>query len=129
MICKASDVQFLHLSFNSLSGLIPPCLLQEKKNIAVLDLRGNSFQGSLPQNISEGCALETLNLNNKKLDGKLPESLVNCKMLELLDVGDNQIVDTFPNQLVDLSRLRVLVLRSNRFHGPIATGDGTKEHK
>ncbi|KAG2592512.1 hypothetical protein PVAP13_5NG556700 [Panicum virgatum] len=125
MICNASNLKVLDLSFNSLGGLIPPCLLQENKSIAVLNLRGNIFRGPLPQNISRGCALETVNLNNNKLEDKLPESLVNCKMLQVLDVGDNQIVDTFPGWLGDLPQLRVLVLRSNRFHGPITVLDGT----
>ncbi|KAG2601528.1 hypothetical protein PVAP13_5KG440300, partial [Panicum virgatum] len=125
MICNTSNLKVLDLSFNSLGGLIPPCLLQENKSIAVLNLRGNIFQGPLPQNISRGCALETVNLNDNKLEDKLPESLVNCKMLQVLDVGDNQIVDTFPDWLGDLPQLRVLVLRSNRFHGPITVVDGT----
>ncbi|OQU87748.1 hypothetical protein SORBI_3003G334400, partial [Sorghum bicolor] len=125
MICNTSNLEVLDLSFNSLGGSIPPCLLQETKNIAVLNLRGNNFQGSLPQNISKGCALQTVNINANKLEGRLPKPLVNCKMLEVLDVGDNQMSDTFPDWLRDLTQLRVLVLRSNRFHGPISIGDGT----
>ncbi|PUZ54254.1 hypothetical protein GQ55_5G115800 [Panicum hallii var. hallii] len=125
MICNTSNLKVLDLPFNSLGGLIPPCLFQENKSIAVLNLRGNIFQGPLPQNISRGCALETVNLNDNKLEDKLPESLVNCKMLQVLDVGDNQIVGTFPDWLGDLPQLRVLVLRSNRFHGPITVVDGT----
>ncbi|CAL4953944.1 unnamed protein product [Urochloa decumbens] len=125
MICNTSNLKVLDLSFNSLGGTIPPCMLQETRSISVLNLRGNNFRGSLPQNISRECALETINLNDNNLEGKLPESLVNCKMLQVLDVGDNQMVDTFPDWLGGLPELRVLALRSNRFHGPITIVDGT----
>ena len=37
----------------------------------------------------------------------------------MLDLGNNKINDTFPHWLGTLPNLTVLVLRSNRFHGPI----------
>lgn len=118
-ICNAKDILVLDLSFNSFSGLIPPCLLDNNNILAILNLRGNSFHGPLPQNISKRCALAAVDLNGNKLEGKLPVSLVNCRMLHVLDLGSNQIVDTFPEWLGVLALLKVLVLRSNRFHGHI----------
>ena len=49
----------------------------------------------------------------------LPKSLVNCTKLEVLDLGNNNINDLFPYWLEALTTLRVLVLKSNRFYGPI----------
>ena len=41
-------------------------------------------------------------------------------MLEILDVGNNKINGTFPQWLESLPMLQVLILRYNKFHGPIS---------
>ncbi|CAL5012725.1 unnamed protein product [Urochloa decumbens] len=118
-ICSVAYIEVLDLSFNSFSGLIPPCLLKHNKRLQILNLRGNNFRGSLSQKISKACALQILDLNGNNLEGKLPLSLVNCRMLQVLDLGNNLIVDTFPKWLGVLRLLKVLVLSSNGFHGHI----------
>ncbi|WRX28310.1 Leucine-rich repeat - like 10, partial [Theobroma cacao] len=49
----------------------------------------------------------------------IPRSLVNCSELEFLDLGNNNLNDSFPRWLGVLSSLQILVLRSNKFHGPV----------
>ncbi|RLM60580.1 hypothetical protein C2845_PM14G15590 [Panicum miliaceum] len=56
LICRATYIEVLDLSFNSFSGLIPPCLLKHNerleilnlRELQVLDLSSNSFNGSIP---------------------------------------------------------------------------------
>ncbi|XP_026389438.1 receptor-like protein 6 isoform X2 [Papaver somniferum] len=116
-IChEATQLQVLDLSYNNLSGPIPPCL-GSIEFLTVLDLRGNNFQGSVPDTFPQTCSMVALNLNGNKLEGQLPRSLTNCKMLKVLDLGNNQLAGTFPYWLKSMSQLRVLVLRSNKFHG------------
>ncbi|XP_031273419.1 receptor-like protein 9DC3 [Pistacia vera] len=64
-------------------------------------------------------------LNGNQLEGPLPPSLNNCILLEILDVGNNMINETFPNWLENLPYLEVIILRSNRFHGPIDNSSAT----
>ncbi|XP_058182930.1 receptor-like protein 9DC3 [Rhododendron vialii] len=45
--------------------------------------------------------------------------------MDVLDLGNNDLYGAFPHWLESLSELQVLVLKSNRFHGPIGTS-GTK---
>ncbi|KAF8772939.1 hypothetical protein HU200_005341 [Digitaria exilis] len=118
LICKASDIRVLDLSFNSFSGLIPPCLLEDNKHLEILNLRENNFHGSLPD-ISEDCALQIIDLNGNKLEGKLPVSMINCQMLHVLDLGNNLMVDNYPEWLGVLPLLKVLDLSSNSFNGSI----------
>jgi hypothetical protein len=73
----------------------------------------------LPQDIDENCALQIIDLNGNMLEGKLLVSMINCHMLQVLDVGNNFIMGTYPKWLGVLPFLKVLVLRSNKFHGPI----------
>ncbi|CAL5012719.1 unnamed protein product [Urochloa decumbens] len=118
-ICNATDIEVLDLSFNNFSGLIPPCLLKDNERLEILNLRGNNFHGSLPQEVRMESVLQIIDLNGNKLEGKLPASIIHCGMLQVLDLGNNLIVDTYPEWLGVLPILKVLVLKSNRFHGPI----------
>ncbi|XP_026384931.1 receptor-like protein 33 [Papaver somniferum] len=123
-ICQAGYLQVLDLSHNNLSGEIPSCLVGFIPSLAVLNLRGNNFDGIIPEIFPESCTLETLDLNGNQFEGQLPRSLVNCAMLEVLDLGNNQLTGDFPSWLGSMSNLRVLVLRSNRFHGPLGNTTG-----
>jgi hypothetical protein len=93
--------------------------MENDAGLAVLNLRENHFQGTLPSNIADKCALQTIYLHGNKIEGQLPRALCNCTGLEVLDLGKNKIVDTFPSWLGRLPNLRVLVLRSNHFYGSI----------
>ncbi|XP_042479867.1 receptor-like protein 9DC3 [Macadamia integrifolia] len=117
-ICNARYLNILDLSKNFLSGTIPTCL--GNINLGVLNLESNKLHGPIPPAFKDGCTLHTLKLNNNTLQGKVPRSLSNCKDLEVLDIGYNQLNDIFPYWLENLSVLQVLVMRSNKFGGPIA---------
>jgi Leucine-rich repeat (LRR) protein len=84
-----------------------------------LKLRENKLHGVLPENIREGCKLQTIDLNGNRIEGVVPRSLSNCQDLEVLDVGNNQIVDSFPSWMGTLPNLQILVLRSNQLYGTI----------
>uniref|UniRef100_A0A2N9HB38 Leucine-rich repeat-containing N-terminal plant-type domain-containing protein n=1 Tax=Fagus sylvatica TaxID=28930 RepID=A0A2N9HB38_FAGSY len=90
LICNLNSLEYLDLSYNHLSNMIPPCLGNLSDSLIDLNLRRS-----------------------------LPRSLVNCKKLEVLDLSNNKINGTFPRSLETLPELRVLVLRSNKFHGVI----------
>ncbi|XP_049386114.1 receptor-like protein 9DC3 [Solanum stenotomum] len=100
--------------------------------LTVLDIRRNNFSGSLPPLCSQhtsstsilngdGNQLTTIILNGNHFEGHVPVSLLNCIGLEVLDIGNNAINDTFPAWLGTLEELQVLILKSNKFHGPIST--------
>ena len=114
-LCKASQLILLDLSYNNISGSIHPCLT----NVSVLKLRNNDLTGRLPDIDSDSLVL--LDVAHNHLSGKLPRSLVNCTSLKFLNVEGNSISDTFPFWLKTLPKLEVIVLRSNRFHGPISS--------
>ncbi|XP_017979760.1 PREDICTED: receptor-like protein 12 [Theobroma cacao] len=122
--CNITSPLVLDLSKNNLSGIIPRCL-GNYHSLSVLDLRMNNFDGKIPRMCTdEGSLLRSLNLNNNQLEGPMPRSLVDCSELEVLDLGNN-LNDSFPHWLGVLSRLQILVLRSNKFHGPVQNLRGT----
>ena len=120
-ICNFTSLTLLDLSDNDLIGKIPQCMGSFSQNLSLLNLQSNKLHGMIPLTFPKRNSLRNLNLNGNQLEGPLPRSLVYCKSLEVLDLGNNLVNDTFPEWLESLPELRVLVLRANRFHGPIGT--------
>ncbi|XP_044472668.1 receptor-like protein 9DC3 [Mangifera indica] len=116
-ICNLSSLMYLSLSDNNLKGRIPQCF--GSLGLFMLHLQKNNLHGSIPGTFANLSYLTSLDLNGNKLEGRLPRSLVNCSLLEVINVGNNTIRDEFPHWLGTLPELKVLVLRSNKFHGPI----------
>ncbi|KAL5548370.1 hypothetical protein UlMin_003601 [Ulmus minor] len=121
-IGNASPLEVLDLSNNTLNGSLPRCLGNFSENLRVLDLRNNRLQGMIPI-FAKVKSLRSLHFYDNQLEGPLPQSLLTCKKLGVLNVGNNKINRSFPNWLESLPELQVLILRSNRFYGPI--GDPT----
>ncbi|XP_059654528.1 receptor-like protein 6 [Cornus florida] len=119
LICNASSLRVLDLSYNNLSGIIPRCLGSFADSLELLNLRNNKLHGPIPQTYNNGTGLRMINLIQNQLQGPVPNSLVNCPLLESLDLGNNKIYDVFPFWLGTLPELKVLILRFNRFHGAI----------
>ncbi|GAU34111.1 hypothetical protein TSUD_256070 [Trifolium subterraneum] len=118
VVCNiTSELEFLNLGHNNLTGIIPQCL-SNLSSLQFLDLQMNKFHGTLPSNFSK--YISTLNLNGNLFEGLLPKSLSHCKHLNVLNLGSNRLNDKFPHWLQTLQDLKVLVLRDNKFHGPIA---------
>ncbi|XP_019089225.1 PREDICTED: receptor-like protein 12 [Camelina sativa] len=118
--CKRYKLSLLDLSNNNFSGSIPRCLTNVSLGLQALKLSNNNLTGRLPD-IEDRLVL--LDVGHNQISGKLPRSLVNCTSLKFLNVEGNRIDDTFPFWLKALPRLELIVLRSNRFHGPISSPD------
>ncbi|CAH8294938.1 unnamed protein product [Eruca vesicaria subsp. sativa] len=119
-ICKLTSLDTLVLSDNSFNGSIPRCFENFSTKLSVMHLRNNSLYGTFPEE-SIGDHLKSLDVGDNRLSGVLPKSLINCTRLEFLNVENNMFNDTFPFWVRFLTNLQVLVLRSNKFHGPISS--------
>ncbi|XP_044473186.1 receptor-like protein 7 [Mangifera indica] len=117
-ICNLSSLVFPSLSSNNLNGRIPQCF-GSFGLIVMLHLQKNNLHGSLPDSFANLSSLRSLDLNGNKFEGRLARSSVNCSRLEVINVGNNNIRDEFPYWLGTPPELKVVVLRSNKFYGPI----------
>jgi len=134
------NLNYIDLGGNSLNGNIPVSLfslpllqrLDRLPNqfygqlsicnaikLEFLDLSNNFLFGSIHDAFPHIYNLQVLTLSKNQLKGGSPKSLANCIGLEVLDMGNNHIDDTFPFYLKNTSKLKVLVLRYNKFYGPI----------
>jgi Leucine-rich repeat (LRR) protein len=118
-LCSSSYLEVLDLANNHLNGKIPHCLIEMSVTLTVLNLRRNKLSGLIPDSFENNCTLQILDFNGNLIGGRLPKSLASCTNLVVLNMGNNLIEDTFPCYLKSASMLHVLVLRSNKFSGPI----------
>ncbi|XP_011010010.1 PREDICTED: probable receptor protein kinase TMK1 [Populus euphratica] len=109
----------LRLSYNRLSGEIPASfgkslmstlllnnqegggmsgpidVIASMTSLSQLWLHGNSFTGTIPENIGDLSLLRDLNLNGNKLVGLVPQSLADMP-LDNLDLNNNQLMGPVP---------------------------------
>uniref|UniRef100_A0A2C9WLW7 Uncharacterized protein n=3 Tax=Manihot esculenta TaxID=3983 RepID=A0A2C9WLW7_MANES len=120
-ICSLNSVYALDLSYNNLSGMLPPCLGNFSPTLQLLNLAGNNFSGKIPHTHTNECSLRMIMLDSNQLEGQAPRSLSNCANLEFLSFENNRIF----SPLGALQELKVLILRHNRFHGFVGSEDTT----
>ena len=84
-----SNILFLDLSYNSLSGLLPKEIFSLVQ-LQYLYLNNNEFDGALPQDISRLDCLKTLNLSHNRLSGPLQLCISQLKDIEILCLSNNK---------------------------------------
>ncbi|CAN4106755.1 unnamed protein product [Withania somnifera] len=107
-----SNLNFLSISFNQISGHIPSsiCQLTELK---VLSLSVNNITGDIPRNIGCLAKLEEFYIGGNAISGTIPTSLGNISTLQYLDCPSNHIVGQVPPELGKLLNLRKLNFGQN----------------
>ncbi|KAF2295884.1 hypothetical protein GH714_034847 [Hevea brasiliensis] len=113
-IGNLSNIRWLQLCNNNLSGEIPPSI-QKMEQLEVLDLENNLFAGEIPTGqipiwISNQTDLAFLDLSNNNLEGTLPQWLAQRDLSGLL-----------PDTIGQATEMIILRLSGNNFFGPIPT--------
>ncbi|KAH0979510.1 hypothetical protein GBA52_006687 [Prunus armeniaca] len=116
---KDSNLTFLDLSSNHVSGELPDCWIH-LKNLVFLDLSNNNLFGKIPTTMGHLFSIKTLRLSNNRFVGELPSQLKNCTKLILFDLGENNLSSSIPEGLwASLPNLAILILRGNEFYRSI----------
>lgn len=118
-----SGLRALNLENNNFSGNIPPALASCSE-LQALNLRNNGLKGRIPRQFGKLSQLLSLELSYNKLEGTIPLSVTNCSNLQFLCVGRNSLEGRIPKSIRHLSALRVLVLSENHFGGGIPSEIG-----
>ncbi|XP_012487774.2 receptor-like protein EIX2 [Gossypium raimondii] len=139
-----SNLLFLNLSFNNLSGKFPDLHLRFNSFPSV-SLSSNKFHGSIPRflfnttvlNLSKNMFSGTLStfcsfindnldhvyLSDNQLSGNLPDCWMNFKQLVVLNLESNSLSGVIPSSFGSLHKLqtslKLLDLGENRFSGNI----------
>lgn len=96
--------------FDSVSGL---------SMLRNLSISGNSFQGTVSNEVGSISSLEYLDVSSNLLHGPLPIVITSLKRLVHLNLSVNNFEGTVPSSLGNLIQLKYLDLHSNNFSGNV----------
>lgn len=117
--CTDDSVSGLDLSFNNLSGTIPP-ELGNLTHLQELLLDSNQLSGPIPPELANLLNLQELRMDNNQLSGGIPPELGNLPNLQTLSLYKNHLSGIIPPELANLTRLQELWLESNQLRGSIS---------
>jgi len=116
--CANGHVTALDLSYNNLTGSLPPAL-GNLSELEWLALSNNQLTGSIPASLGGLTNLFYLSLWANQLSGAIPAELGNLSALQILELADNQLSGALPATLGNLSNLYDLWLSWNDIGGAI----------
>ncbi|CAA0824275.1 disease resistance family protein / LRR family protein [Striga hermonthica] len=122
---SSSNLATLDLSWNSLSNDIIPLWIFQLSNLQYLDLSENELSGKIPREITNLCNIQTLSLFGNNFGGEISDSFGNnmsdCFLGSLisLDLSDNQISGHLSHQFGEFRSIQSLYLRGNSLSGVI----------
>ncbi|XP_076960812.1 receptor-like protein EIX2 [Bidens hawaiensis] len=114
-----SNVKYLDLSDNLLSGYVPQTNGTMNPSIEVIYLSKNRFTGSVPVCFCKVPSIQILDLSQNKFSGRLPGCLGNLINLTVIVLKNNNISGVVPSSMGSLKNLCSLHFRNNRFEGDI----------
>ena len=91
---------------------------------SVLDLTGNSLNGSIPSSIGNLTMLNTLHLSSNLLNGSIPSTVGAMNALVDVDLSNNGLNGSLPSTIGRLTLLTSLLLNSNGLTGTIPLSIG-----
>ncbi|XP_019178383.1 PREDICTED: receptor-like kinase TMK4 [Ipomoea nil] len=114
-----SGLQILRLSYNNLTGTLPPSL--EKSGIQELALN-NQLQGLTGgiEVIGKMEHLSHVRLHVNRFTGPIPD-LSRCHFLSEVTLRDNLLTGVIPDSFTSLHKLSLVSLQNNKFQGPPPT--------
>ncbi|KAL6630010.1 hypothetical protein ACP70R_029775 [Stipagrostis hirtigluma subsp. patula] len=115
-LLKFQSLKKLDLSFNNISGEIPPSF---PPNVEYLNLAANKFEGNIPASLPWLHSLKYLNFSYNKLSGVVGDVFVNMDILETMDLSFNNFSGDLPRSFTSLKNLHYLYLQHNDFTGSV----------
>ncbi|KAF9615292.1 hypothetical protein IFM89_022619 [Coptis chinensis] len=110
----------LDISSNSRQGELPPNGIVNFTKLLHLDLRENSFNGSIPTKLFRLQRLRYLDMNSNMFNGILSQEVRALWNLRVLNLAENFLYGEIPMEIGNLTQLRQLSLRHNRFSGGLS---------
>ncbi|QCD95314.1 protein brassinosteroid insensitive 1 [Vigna unguiculata] len=122
LVSRSANLSTLDLSYNLLSGSVPPQLVNDA--VRVLDFSFNNFSRL---DFASCGSLTRLSFSRNALSGdEFPRGLSSCDMLEVLDLSRNEFVAEIPGEILrSLRSLKSLFLDRNKFSGEIPSELGS----
>ena len=114
-----TDLRFLDISGNTLSGTLPPDMFVGMSRLEYVDFHGgNQFTGSLPPSLLNLPAVKVVDVSGNSFTGALPAT--NAPALQYLNMRDNSFSGTLPQGfLTGITQVSGLYLGNNQLEGTL----------
>ncbi|XP_024171687.2 receptor-like protein EIX2 [Rosa chinensis] len=143
---NCTGLLMVDLGNNNLSGKIPTWIDQSLKNLVILRLRSNEFNGIIPFSLCSLAAIHVLDLSHNSISGGLPHCFNNITSLptntgvgenvELvwkgierefpnligmrsIDISSNYLIGEIPPSIASMTELKSLNLSRNKLTGKL----------
>ena len=113
---KLDNLRALHLHHCGITGKVPPTIWTN--HLELIDLSYNDLSGPIPPTIHNAVSLQKLLLEGNHFSGRLPPEISNLPLLNEIRCGSNEFKGRLPN-FSRLQNLRVLSLFSNDLTGAL----------
>ncbi|RHN42805.1 putative protein kinase RLK-Pelle-LRR-XII-1 family [Medicago truncatula] len=123
-LTNSTHLNFLAIDGNMLKGVIPETIGNLSKELSILYMGENRFNGSIPSSISRLSGLKLLNLSYNSISGDIPKELGQLDELQGLYLDGNKISGDIPNSLGNLIKLNKIDLSRNELVGRIPVSFG-----
>ncbi|XP_009408555.2 LRR receptor-like serine/threonine-protein kinase GHR1 [Musa acuminata AAA Group] len=101
-LLASSTLQELYLQNNMLFGdIVLSPSFSNNSNLRVLDISGNRFNGSFPENLESLTGLQILDISANNFAGTLPPAVTKLIYLSSLDISLNHFTGSLPSTLPD----------------------------
>ncbi|XP_006653515.2 probably inactive leucine-rich repeat receptor-like protein kinase At5g06940 [Oryza brachyantha] len=114
-LCRVPGLVALSLASNSFNQTVP-LQLSRCASLVSLNLSSAAFWGPLPDQLAMLASLTSLDLSGNDIEGQVPPGLAALRGLEVLDLGGNRLSGVLhPALFRNLTRLHFLDLSNNQF--------------
>jgi LRR receptor-like serine/threonine-protein kinase FLS2 len=118
------ELVVLSLSYNKFDGSSPKGYGSLEK-LQILYLGDNNLTGSIPRSLFNSSSLKQISLTNNSFYGTLPFEIgLSCPNLEYMIFGMNKFSGRIPSYVSNCSNLLIVDFRTNLLSGPIPTSLG-----
>ncbi|CAL5214332.1 unnamed protein product [Lathyrus oleraceus] len=123
-LTNSTHLNFLAFDGNMLEGVIPDTIGNLSKELSILYMGENRFNGSIPTSIGRLSGLSLLNLSYNSISGEIPKELGQLEELQVLDLAGNNLSGSIPNSLGSLVKLNRIDLSRNELVSRIPNNFG-----
>eukprot|EP01018_Ginkgo_biloba_P039674 Gb_38888 [translate_table: standard] len=124
-IWSVPAMQIFSAAFANLSGELPP--FTDCSSLQNLELQGNTFSGSIPEDVIHCQKLTSLELSHNQLTGLIPTELASIPDINRIDLSHNALTGTIPTKFTHCTTLDEFNVSFNRLSGPVPS-DGIFRH-
>ncbi|KAI0524096.1 hypothetical protein KFK09_003460 [Dendrobium nobile] len=118
-LTNCSNLKFLGLGYNSLTGQLPISVTNLSVQLKYLDVAANQIYGGIPFGIEKLVNLQVLSLGINHFSGVIPPSIGELLRLKVFDIRKNQFFGEIPPSFCNLTSLFELHILTNNLEGGI----------